>query len=110
MADNKAIDLASVAEIRDWARENLAPATGTLSLPANWSGNGPYTQTITIPDATAKSKIDLQPDATTLAQLSSDGVQSLWVQNDDGVLTACALGAAPTAALSVQYTRTEVAE
>ena len=108
MDEHKAIDLSGVAEIQEWANQKFPPATGVLELTETWEGAGPYTQAVTIPDTTANSKIDLQPDAATLSQLSSDGVQSLWIENDDGALTAYALGAAPTAALSVQYTKTEV--
>lgn len=111
MANHKALDLSSVEEIRDWAEESFATSKGTITLDAeDWEGEeGPYTQTVTITGATANSKIDLQPDATILAQMASDGVTSLWVQNDNGVLTACAMGATPSEDMTVQYTRTEVA-
>lgn len=82
--------------------------TGTLTLTATWSGSGPYTQTVTVPGGTANSKVDIQPDATALTRLISDGVTALWIENDGGVFTAKALGAAPTAAMTVQITVTEV--
>ena len=86
-----------------------AVITGRILLAADaWTGSGSYTQSISILGATPNSKIDLQPDGTVLSQLSTDGVTALWVENDDGVLTAHALDAAPTAALSVQYTKTEI--
>lgn len=83
---------------------------GNVLIPASWSGSGPYTQAITtIAGVTEHSKIDLQPNAAVLAQLIGNGVTALYIQNDNGSLTAYALGAAPTVALSVQYTRTEIA-
>lgn len=71
---------------------------------ANWSGNGPYTQTVTISGATitANTKVDLQPDATALAQLIADGVTALYISNTSGTLTAYAIGAATTADMTVQ--------
>lgn len=71
---------------------------------ANWSGNGPYTQTVTISGATITSntKVDLQPDATAIAQLIADGVTALYISNTSGTLTAYAIGAATTADLTVQ--------
>ena len=80
----------------------------TLSLAATWNGSGPYTQEITIPGTTQNSKVDLQPDAAVLTQMLTDGVTALWVQNDAGTLTIYALGAAPTQAISVQCSMTEV--
>lgn len=87
-----------------------APTTGTLSLDVSgWSGNGPYSHSATISGTTANSKIDLQPDSTVLAQMTTDGTTALYIENNNGTLTAWAMGAKPTAALSIQYTRTEVA-
>lgn len=88
---------------------NGAGVVGSMALSATWEGEGPYTQEVTLPNITAKSKIDLQPDATVLSQLIRDRTLALWVQNDDGELTVYALGSAPTAQLTIQYVRTETA-
>lgn len=86
------------------AAYDILPARSSISLSTTWEGSGPYTQVVTISGAAvnANSKIDIQPDSTALAQLISDGVTALWIQNDNGTLTAYAMGAAPTVALTLQ--------
>lgn len=86
------------------------PKVASITLLATWSGNDPYTQTVTIIGytVTANSKIDLQPDATALAQMIDDGTTALWIENNNGTLTAYALGAGTSAALTIQCTITEV--
>ena len=90
--------------------ENNKPHKGSISFSTTWSGNGPYTQTVTVTGATvtSDSMIDLEPDATALNQLISDGVTALFVTNNSGTLTATAIGAPTTSALTIQCTVTEV--
>ena len=83
--------------------------TGSLSLTESWENHVTYfTQALSFEGAPANGKVDLQPDYATINQLIDDGVTSLYVENTDGVLTAYATGAAPTAALTIQCTITEV--
>jgi len=91
-----------------WTGKADKPKQVYVNLSATWSGTGPYTQTVTVSGATANSKVDLQPTAAQLQQLIDDGVQALYISNNNGVLTAYALGAAPTVALTLQCTMTEV--
>ena len=82
---------------------------GSLSLTDSWEDHGTYfTQALTFEGMPANGKVDLQPDYATINQLIDDGVTSLYVVNTDGVLTAYATGAAPTVALTIQCTITEV--
>ena len=82
---------------------------GSLSLTESWEDHETYfTQALTFAGMPANGKVDLQPDYATINQLIEDGVTSLYVENTDGVLTAYATGAAPTAALTIQCTITEV--
>ena len=81
----------------------------TISLPtASWAGGDPYTQTVTITGITVNSKVDIQMDATALGVLIDSGTSAIWIENNNGTLTAKALGEKPNADLSVQVTITEV--
>lgn len=85
---------------------------GTIAIPLNWSssGSGYYTATPTVAGAeiAGSSKVDIQPNASTIIQLQNDGVGALYVENNSGVLTAYAVGAAPSAVLTMQCTVSEV--
>lgn len=83
---------------------------GSISLGTEWTeteeGSGIFTQSVSVPGITIsdRSMINLQPDAATLRSMMDDGVYSLTVGNDNGVLTAYSIGAVPQAALTVQCT------
>lgn len=87
-----------------------AIAAGSVTLYASWSGSGPYTQTVTVTGATvtANSRVSFEPTAAQLASLISDGVTALTIENNAGTLTVYALGAAPSAAMTLACTVTEV--
>jgi hypothetical protein len=84
--------------------------TGTINLSANnWiESDTIFTQTITIANTTANSKIDLQPNNMVLTQLINDNVSALYVENNDGVFIVYAIGSFPTVDLNIQITITEV--
>lgn len=88
----------------------VAYKTGSISLSTSWSGSGPYTQTVTVTgvNTTSRSRIDIFPDAATVSQLVTDGVYALYIDNDNGTLTAYAVGAAPTVSLTIQVSVHEV--
>ena len=95
----------------DTTLQNKADTTKktTVTLSTNWTGDtSPYTQTVTISGTTVNSKVDLQPDATAIAQMADDGTVALYIANDNGTLTANAVGEKPTVALTIQATITEV--
>lgn len=67
-----------------------------------------WEQAVTVPGLTAQTQVDIALDADGLNRLVEDGVASLWAENNTGNLTVKALGAAPTAALTLYLTITEV--
>lgn len=83
---------------------------GTITLSLSWSGSGPYTQTVTVSGTTIteKSSVTLQPTATQLSQLITDGVTAITIENNAGTLTAYALGGTPSTAMTIQCTVSEV--
>ena len=56
---------------------------------------------------TANSKIDLQPTAVQIVELQDSEI-TLMLQNDDGVVTAWAIGNKPTKDYTMQVLITEV--
>jgi hypothetical protein len=82
----------------------------TIVFSLSWSGSDPYTQIVDLTDnaATTHTKVDLQPTAAQLAQLIADGVTAITIENNAGTLTAYALGATPSTAMTIACTVTEV--
>lgn len=78
---------------------------GSISLSSSWSGSGPYSQTVTVTGATvtASSKVDIQLTAAQIATLIAVGVTGLLIENNNGTLTAWAVGASPSS-MTVQCT------
>lgn len=78
---------------------------GSISFSASWTGANPYYQTVTVTGATvtANSKIDIQLTAVQIASLISAGVTGMVIENNNGTLTAWAVGASPSA-MTVQCT------
>ena len=80
----------------------------SVTLTAEWSGNDPYSQVVSVPGTTANSMIELQPGIDAIRSFKQSGVDAMWVENDNGVLTVFALGAAPPVATEIQCVVTEV--
>ena len=83
---------------------------GTITLSATWQGTSPKYQTVTVTGAsvTANSYIEIQPSPAQISALLSAGTRALTVENNGGTLTAYAIGAAPSTAMTVQCTVVEV--
>lgn len=87
---------------------SIVNTLGSVTLSTAWSGSGPYTQTVQVLGAGANSRIDLQPDATVIQQMLDDGVSAMYIENNNGVFTAYAIGEKPTVALTIQVSITEM--
>ena len=99
----------TVATQNDLDAKQMKVKYASVTLSTNWTGGAsPYTQSVTVSGTTANSKVDLQPDATAIAKMADDGTVALYIANDNGVLTANAVGEKPTVELTIQATLTEV--
>ena len=80
----------------------------TISLPSSaWDGSdGTWSQVVTIDGVTPKSKVDLQPNASQLAQLQ-DYETSLVAENNEGIVTVYAIGNLLKIDFEMQATITE---
>lgn len=92
---------------------SLPIRTSSITLTTSgWTGSAsPYTQTVTIAGTTAKTKVDLQPNATVISQLIEDNISGMYIENNNGVLKAYSIGdEKPTTNLTIQVTLTEIGE
>ena len=84
----------------------FVPSFGTIasvSLGTTWSGNDPYTSTVTVTGYTVtdKTMVSVLPSTAVLTQMLADGTSNIYITNNNGTLTATALGAAPTQAMTL---------
>ena len=77
--------------------------TQTVSLSSNWSGSGPYYQTI-LTGQSAGLQVNLNPTIQQLTALGEAGVTSMVAANENGTVKIYAAGAAP-AAMTMQITK-----
>lgn len=98
----------AIAEIDD-IKGKVLDKVATLTLPASWSGNGPYTQNVTVAgyELTANTKVDLMCNEAAINTMTASGTNIIYVQNNNGTLTAYAIGAKPTASITVQAVLSE---
>lgn len=98
------------------ALANVPPGPQSITVTATtaWTeqstlnGTEYWEQTVTIPGLTASDQVDIALDADALNQLVLDGVIALWAENDNGTCILKTLGAAPTAALTLYLTLTNI--
>ena len=81
-----------------------------FTLGTEWEGEDPFTQVVTIPNATQFSLVTIQADDEALAQLINDGVRAIWIENDDGAFTAHAIGGVNSVELTLQCTLEDTTE
>jgi hypothetical protein len=82
--------------------------TSVTMLAANWSGNSnPWSQVISCNGVNVNSKLDLQPTPTQIVELQ-DAEISLMLTNNQGTVTAWAIGGKPTSDMTMDVLITEV--
>ena len=81
-----------------------------IVLSTNWNGADPYTQTVTLSDynVTPNTKVDLVSDIWIISQMENDGVDAIYIVNDNSVLTAYAIGGCPSREISFTATVSEI--
>lgn len=90
----------------------FVPSFGTLATiqtGVSWFGDDPYTLTVLVSGYTVTSNtmISVLPSVDVIEQMMADGVSNIFITNNNGVLTATAVGGAPTAAMTLQVLCTE---
>ncbi len=80
-----------------------------IYLPASaWVGSGSrYSQVVDVPGATENSQVDLTPSAEQL-EIFYDKSLAFVAENEDGVVTVCAIGQKPENDYTIKATVTEV--
>lgn len=86
----------------------IPKVTSVTLLAAKWVGDAsPYSQTITVAEATPNSKIDLNPTVEQLNIFHNKDI-AFVVENDNGVITVYCVGQKPTTNYTMQASITEV--
>ena len=83
---------------------------GTITIGTEWSATEPFSIVVTSQDytVTEHTMVSILPHTGTLIQMREDGVQTMYITNDEGTLTVYAIGHAPTVAMTVPVLYTEV--
>lgn len=99
--NSSAVKTYSINKIKELYDVNIASLNISY---ASWTGSGPYTQVITIPNATItpKTKVDIQVDNNVINQLIQDGIIALYIENNNSTLTIYAIGGATTSDITLQ--------
>lgn len=86
-----------------------APKLTSITMSAaNWSGtSNPYSQVVVCNGVNVNSKLDLQPTPAQIVELQ-DAEISLMLTNNQGAVTAWAIGGKPTKDYTIDVLITEV--
>jgi hypothetical protein len=86
-----------------------APKLTSITMPASgWQGSSnPYSQVVSCNGVNVNSKLDLQPTPTQVVELQ-DAEISLMLTNNQGTVTAWALGNKPSEDMTIDVLITEV--
>ena len=82
-----------------------------LTLSADWTGAAsPYTQEVTVSGytVTSNTKVDLTADETAIGVMQASGTERIYISQEDGQLTAYAIGGKPNESMAVNAILQEV--
>lgn len=87
----------------------VAPKLTTITMPATgWQGSSnPYSQVVICNGVNVNSKLDLQPTPAQIVELQDSEI-SLMLTNNQGTVTAWAIGGKPTSDMTMHVLITEV--
>ena len=96
----------------DYVLHSELPTPAVIStvnmLASQWTGDtNPWSQVVIVNGVTENSKVDLQPTAVQIVELQNNGI-TLMIQNNNGVVTAWAIGNKPTNDYTMQVFIQEV--
>jgi len=92
------------------SNERSKVKTGIITLTASdWVGDvEPYYQKINSFPIGVNTQIDLIPNMAAMSDMNMDNVDMIYIQNENGVASAVAIGGKPTVDLKIQANFTEV--
>ena len=93
---------------REWGAESTIRKKEITLSASGWSERVVPTQNVEIEGATAFDKVDAQANSAVINQMLNDGIVAIYFGNENGVITAYAVGGTPTADITLQITLTEV--
>ena len=95
-------------KVKQAAKQVSVEITATWSEQTTAAETTYWSQIITVPGITSNTEVSISLDTDGMNQLLTDGVSAMWVENDDGACVIKTLGSAPTVALTLHLTLTEV--
>lgn len=102
-------DIRALVSAAQSTADAAQPSIITITLTTSWtpSGNN-YQQAVSTQNITENTLVDLLPDAATVTQMANDGVTALIPQSGTNVITIIAVGAQPSAQMTISAALQEV--
>lgn len=106
------LGLIALSKLKSIGAGTFVPSFGTIATVQtgiSWFGDDPYTLTVLVDGYTVtdKTMVSILPSSGAINQMIADGVTNIYITNNNGTLTATAVGAAPTVPMTLQVLCTE---
>ena len=77
--------------------------------PSAWSGSAElFKARLSISNLTSKTKIDVNTNSVIVQTMMENGISTIYVENNEGIATAIALGSKPISSITLSLSLTEV--